>query len=247
MTEKTYVVHQGFAHSVMRVEANDLLYFEKQFHTEAAYQREMHALEVLKAHDHPRANLISHDNRIMRFALEGSASRSPWSPTQAQQVGSYLGALHRKTLRPFPDGSDRSDESIQPNLIHKELVRKGYQATVVAFAHGDVTPGNCVFHGERFLYLIDFEESGLSDPLIDLSIALIECCLVDSTPEHARVLMQVFETAYFASLGSNQLQQLFEQPNVREPLLKESLNILKKWAIDHDVKELLHGYDQISI
>ncbi|UBV44646.1 phosphotransferase (plasmid) [Deinococcus taeanensis] len=81
--------------------------------------------------------------------------------------------LPRKvTLSPWPDSPD---DTLSETTIRRVLDRHWPPPlNELCMVHGDVWPGNLLWQGDRLAAVIDWEDAGISDPLLDVSNARLE-------------------------------------------------------------------------
>lgn len=124
------------------------------------------------------------------------------SESMCEQVGSALGVLHSleihkedlQCIRPHTvvgHGGIRVYEYCQTNDAPKDFVEAfnellpdklqdiPYDVFPVGIIHGDLYYDNSLFHEDKLVTLIDFEQSGRGRYILDLGIALSGSCLVD--------------------------------------------------------------------
>src|SRR5690606_29470599 len=115
------------------------------------------------------------------------------------EIGKALGELHSlqikkedlSTIRPH-DFVDHSGQSVYEYTRTKEAPRDFVEAFEdifpehlqdipfdtfpVGIIHGDLYFDNCLFHDEKLVTLIDFEQAGRGQYLLDIGISLSGCC-----------------------------------------------------------------------
>lgn len=187
----------GLANYIMAVRAGASLYFAKFFTDPIASQREATALRFLAKTPFPAPPVIACDFKFLLLKSVGipvpAESRSAAELVQIGQTLQRLHSLDTSELDPVNfrgSQADRLDRRFRA-CFTKIPARR-------SLLHGDITWSNVVFNKTEHIVLIDFEEAALGDPLVDLSIAAVECCW---NPRFARR----FETAVMHMIeGYNQ-------------------------------------------
>jgi aminoglycoside phosphotransferase (APT) family kinase protein len=177
----------GLANHIIAVRAGAALYFAKFFTDPIASRRETTALRFLSKTPFPAPSIIASDFKFLLLQSVGTPlPAESRSAAELVQIGRALQRLHSldtSELEPVHfrgSQADRLDRRFRA-CFTKTPVRR-------SLLHGDITWSNVVFNKTEHIVLIDFEEAALGDPLVDLSIAAVECCW---NPRYSRR----FETA----------------------------------------------------
>ncbi len=99
-----------------------------------------------------------------------------------EEIEGYLDLLGKLGMPP-PNGYDEVERDV-------EVIRRALQAFPVQLApcHNDTWPGNFVDAGTH-MYLVDWEFSGMNDPVWDLANLSVEASF---TPEQDRAMMEAY-------------------------------------------------------
>ena len=127
------------------------------------------------------------------------------------------------------------NEDLNPYIKARELLATFTDAlttTEQRIIHCDFTPNNCLFQGNRIVGVIDWEETTLGNPLLDLANLVLSTCYVESEFDNA--MFQAITTTY---KSSNQLLKLdYEQLGAALRLagLAFSLWVYIRWGVGSD-------------
>ncbi len=96
--------------------------------------------------------------------------RTPFAGTGPEALPRYVPRFVDQRERVYPDASLRGAE------IRDVLSRSWapQEANAPTLLHGDYWPGNVLWNGGRLVGVVDWEESRIGDPLVDLAIARLE-------------------------------------------------------------------------
>jgi aminoglycoside phosphotransferase (APT) family kinase protein len=96
--------------------------------------------------------------------------RTPFVGTGLEALPRYVPRFVHQRERVYPDASMRGAE-IRDVLSRSWAPRTANAPTLL---HGDYWPGNVLWNGGRLVGIVDWEESSIGDPLVDLAIARLE-------------------------------------------------------------------------
>lgn len=166
-------IEGGYTNKVWLVRTRNGDFIVKDYVSRSALQTEARALGLLDELDLPRPEFYIRGGTFLVFRRQGNMA-SATDRSLAEAAGLWLAALHDAT-RDRNDDELRLADSLVFRVGQRAAKLAGYRATQVCLTHGDLAPGNIVVGPNgRFLHPIDFEELAPGDPLIDLSIAVME-------------------------------------------------------------------------
>lgn len=193
---------------------------EKRFHTPSQYLQEISVVKKLQSHSlTPELIAYSEKKQLIKYK---------YVRTTKITVSDRLKALkmfHDLKILDFP-----LSKSIQVESIEQLLKGVGYNVLKECLIHGDPSPDNFIKGKDGQLYLIDFEESCLSDPVIDIALFIIENTNIAKTEESYTELDKAISKIY----DSDTLMRFY---HIKKSYFKSCMSVLEKWWQENNDNE----------
>ena len=236
-----FPAHNGQWNRVWRISARSgARYVVKLFRTRWAQGNERAALALAGAQGIPVPAIHAVGGRSIVYEDPGGRVRGTVDEALARSCGYWLSRVHEIDALP-----DTLRHKPRMTIVGQTMLRArhaGIDLDATGLVHGDPTPENALSDAAgRFLHLIDWEESGLGNPLIDLMLAEIEFCCQD--PARAASLAGWLATGYFANPTRGGLRTAWEDADLRAGLFEAGFASLRGWAKDNAKPDLLRRYD----
>lgn len=218
-------IEGGYTNKVWLVRTRNGDFIVKDYATRSALQTEARALGLLDELDLPRPDFYIRGGTFLVFRRQGSIAAIA-DESLAEAAGRWLAALHGASC-------DRNDDvlSLADSLVFRVGQRAaksaGYRATRVCLTHGDLAPGNIIVGPDgAFLHPIDFEELAPGDPLVDLSIAVMEFLSEPAADPVGNA--SALAASYWQGVGDRTLAARWGAQS--EMLLSAALEEAARWA-----------------
>jgi len=235
-------VTSGYANEVYQIKHHELIWYLKLFKNLKNYYREIEAIKQLKTLKLACPEVIFKQPRMVIF--RGNGKPISICEESVKELSFLLAHQHSLTLH--RNSIPLLDFDPQPNRILQRLKNLyGYEPYKLALVHGDITPENLVRDSNGLYYLIDWEEATISDPIIDLSIAIIEFFAMEKSFKESKYLCLLFETTYFNFLKDHLIESVYSSMPFKYFLYMACLEELQSWAITHNKRVLAQQYSTI--
>lgn len=229
----------GLANWTIAIRDQAELYFSKAFFDLDAQQRELASLKFLEGKGFEAPRIIAADTRNILITSVGVPLTSLQRVEESLvRIGIRLRQLHQL------DTSELSSNSFagsQADRLNSRL-QKLFQPPSVrnSFLHGDLTWSNAVLNDSDQIVFIDFEEAGLGHPLVDLSIAAVECCWNGFGVDGFDAALSSLALGYDDPAITDML--LVRNPETRMTACELAAEELLMWSRDHSQFMLCEKY-----
>jgi aminoglycoside phosphotransferase (APT) family kinase protein len=135
------------------------------------------------------------DNTISQLAKQFARIHTvPWSSLESVFLGKpAMGLSHFVTKRPAVENRSLDEARIRNTV---EAAWPFPQRNPSGLLHGDYWPGNVLWQAGRLAAVIDWEDAGYGDPLIDLAISRLDILWI-----FGREAMHAFTRQYCANMA----------------------------------------------
>lgn len=166
---------RGLANSTIAIRNEEALYFLKTFFDLDAQQRELVSLKLLGEKGFEAPRIVAANTRNILITSVGVPLRLRERAEEwLVRIGMRLRQLHELDTSELSFHRFSASQADRLNRrLHKHFRGLSLRSSLL---HGDITWSNTVLNDSDQIVLIDFEEAGLGHPLVDLSIAAVECC-----------------------------------------------------------------------
>lgn len=165
----------GLANHTVAIRVGPKLYFAKSFSNPTAKQREFNALAFLSTKGFYVPEVIATDTNFLLLSSVGHPlPKLSGIEGQLLEIGRSLRRLHNldASIMSAPAFFGSQADSLNGRILESFKLMPKRRSLL----HGDITWENIVQANSGEIVLIDFEEAALGHPLVDLSIAVVECC-----------------------------------------------------------------------
>ncbi len=240
------LVESAWNNTVTEITCDSQTFFLKSYTKLESLDIELRAIARLSTMKIPIPEVVLRHERHVLFKKCGVKIDKCPTAILLHEIASLMAAIHKITMIQSESLIGISNISLQPTRILNRLKSEhGYYPNSYCLTHGDLTTDNVLLRESGGVIFIDWEESTISDPLIDLAIAIVELVCVNRPYSEWKVCMRSFEQSYFEKLDFGPLRSFYYDENNRRLIIHSAIATLIEWSEENGFTDLAKRYSSI--